>query len=100
MRFSVLILIVPIALVGCHSGVITQPLPAAVMRDDPQAQMEFWHALTGRPVASNDEGFHALLLFIEGRDASADYADRVATMKRRTLIPGDFDRPATGAIGR
>jgi len=100
MLFRPLTVFALLVLSGCHAATVTQPLPASIMRDDPQSQMEFWHVLTERPEVSNDETFHALLLFIDGRDALPDYSARVATMKRRSLIPESFGRSANEAVGR
>ena len=62
--------------------------------------MEFWHALPDRRVASNDEAFHALLLFIDGADPAADYAGRVAAMTDRKMLSPAFTGTAEGAVQR
>ncbi len=51
-------------------------------------------------VASNDEAFHALLLYADGQDDSADYAARVAAMKKRSMLPKNFNEPAEAAAKR
>jgi hypothetical protein len=50
--------------------------------------MEFWHTLPQRRVASNDEAFHALLLFVDGADPAADYDGRVRAMRDRDAPAG------------
>ena len=62
--------------------------------------MNFWHALTDAPVASNDAAFHGLLLYADGKDASADYGGRVAALKSRGMLPAGFDEPAEAGVRR
>src|SRR3954453_17011307 len=50
------------ALSGCHSPRKGEPLAKDLAGSDPDAQVNFWHALTDKPVTSNDEAFHGLLL--------------------------------------
>jgi predicted small secreted protein len=67
---------------------------------DADAQLEFWHALHDRRLTSNDDAFHGMLLFLDGKDEATDYAGRVATLKSRGMLPDDFDRPADEAVTR
>lgn len=88
------------ALVGCNSGRVEQPLTGTLGGSEPETQIEFWHALTERPLASHDEAFHAVLLMLDGADGSADYAGRVDALRGRGLLPEGFDRPADEGITR
>jgi hypothetical protein len=85
---------------GCAAPVVADPLTKKYGGNDPEAQLEFWHSLARRPIASNDEAFHALLLYLDGKDPAADYEGRVAELKRRRALPGGFDRPAGEAVER
>lgn len=87
-------------LTGCSSITVDQSLTATVGGADTDAQMEFWHQLYERKFTSNDDAFHGMLLFLDGTDASADYAARVATLKQRGLLPASFDAPANEAVTR
>src|SRR5688572_14047701 len=89
-----------LSLVGCQSAKVSDPLTASIGGNDPGEQVEFWHQLAERPVTSNDEAFHGLLLFLDGQDPANDYAGRVAELKRREMLPGGFDAPATEAVER
>lgn len=71
-----------------------------VSGSEPDAQIAFWHSLADEHVASNDEAMRALLLYIDNKDDSADYAARVSTLKARKIIPASFDEPATAAAKR
>jgi hypothetical protein len=84
---------------GCHSAT-GKTVPAALAGNDPGAQIEFWHSLNDQTVASNDEVFHGILLFTDGKDDSKDYAGRVATLKARKMLPWGFDEPAERAVSR
>ncbi len=95
------------SLVGCstiHTGQTvlqtssTQPSQGgavATTRD-----LEFWYQLARRPICSNDDAFHAILLHADGTDPSATYEVRVATLKGRGMLPGDFAAPADAAVTR
>ncbi|MBI1368830.1 MAG: hypothetical protein GC162_09285 [Planctomycetes bacterium] len=88
------------ALTGCSSAKVAEPLTAKLAGDDIDAQMEFWHTLEERPLTSNDEAFHAVLLFTDGSDASKSYDERVAALKGRKFLPANFDESADRAVGR
>jgi hypothetical protein len=86
---------------GCGESVqVGEPLTAQLAGDDLDARMEFWHAMSERPVASNDEAFHALLLFFDGQDTAATYEERVATLQERGMLPASFSESAAAAVKR
>ena len=89
-----------LALVGCESAQVANPLTESLAGSDPDSQISFWHTLAQRKVTSNDEAFHGLLLYLDDQDDAADYAGRVQTLKSRGLLDSDFDRPADAAIRR
>src|SRR4051812_7773991 len=53
---------------GCAAPHNGKPVPKELAGSDPNAQVNFWHELTDEPIASNDDAFHALLLFVDGKD--------------------------------
>jgi len=75
-------------------------LTADLGNNEPTARMEFWHTLYERPLTSNDEAFHGLLLSWEGNDPAADYAGRVRALKDRGWLAESFDEPADQAVSR
>ena len=86
---------------GCASTPgVAEPLKPELAADTPDAQMEFWHTLPERRIASNDEAFHALLLFVDGADPAADYDARVQALKDRKMIPADFNGAQAAAVKR
>lgn len=87
-------------LCGCQTSHVAQPLTAKLSGNDPETQLEFWHTLAERRVASNDEAFHGLLLYLDGKDDSATYATRVTTLKTRKMLPAGFNAPAGNGIQR
>lgn len=89
-----------VLLAGCQSARVAEPLASKLGGNDPDAQMEFWHQLAERPVTSNDDAFHGLLLYLDGADPAADYAGRVRALKARGLLPAGFAQPANQAIDR
>jgi hypothetical protein len=101
MRFehAVLSLLLALASIGCQ-GAVGQALPKDLAGNDPDAQLAFWHTLPTRKVVSNDEAFHALLLFVDSQDTGGDYIDRMRQLKTKKLLPADFQEPAEFAAHR
>lgn len=87
-------------MVGCHSARVAQPLTQNLSANTPDAQLEFWHTLAGRPVTSNDEAFHGLLLYVDNQDDAGNYVARVKTLKSRKMIPQNFNESAEQAVSR
>jgi len=85
---------------GCQSARVAGPLTANLAGNEPATQLEFWHTLATRPVTSNDEAFHGLLLYLDGQDPAGTYEQRVAALKARGLLPANFSEPADHAITR
>ena len=88
------------ALGGCRSAQVAEPLTETLSGNDPESRLAFWHTLADRNVTSNDEAFHALLLLADGADETEDYADRVALLQSRRMLPQGFDRRADEAVRR
>ena len=79
---------------------MANPLTASLAGNDPETQLNFWHTLASRPVTSNDEAFHGLLLYADGEDKAASYEDRVQQLKQRKMLPKGFNAPADVAVSR
>src|SRR5687767_689393 len=92
--------VIALMLLGCASSKVAQPLAPELAGSDEDAQLEFWHALPERKAVSNDEAFHALLLFVDGGDESADYDARVGALKQRGMLPSHFGEGADQAVRR
>jgi hypothetical protein len=85
---------------GCQTIHVAQPLTTKLGGNGDDEQMSFWHGLTERKVACNDEAFHALLLYFDGSDPAHDYAGRVQELRRRGMLPAGFDGSADEAVRR
>jgi hypothetical protein len=88
------------ASVGCQTAHVQNSVDAKYSGDDMDAQLNFWHELATRPVTSNDDAFHGLILYFDGTDKSTNYADRVSTLKSRGMLADSFDEPPDQAIER
>src|ERR1700759_2058667 len=97
---TIILIATLVGLMGSRQAHVTQPLAPSLMRNDPDAQIDFWHTLADQPVTDNDEAFHGLLLYIDNQDSANDYAGRVATLKSRNMLPRGFNEPANVAISR
>ena len=85
---------------GCAATHVRQPLPAALSANTNEAQGEFWYQLAHQPIATNDETFHSLLLYLDSKDTSASYADRVAVLKARHMLPAGFNGAGDEPVSR
>src|SRR3954470_8393888 len=97
---AALILVLAAFVSGCQSKTRGVSLPPSLGGNDPQMQMDFWHVLPERKVVSNDEAFHALLLFVDGKDLTGDYAGRVKLLTARQMLPSSFSEDSEAAIRR
>lgn len=98
---ALLLMVVAGGAAGCQHARVEQPLSAELINSQgDDDQMTFWHELTQRPLVANDEAFHALLLFADGKDTNTSYDERVSALKQRKMLPGSFDAPADQAITR
>jgi hypothetical protein len=94
-------LLLPILLmVGCHGAQVQHDVTADLGGNDPDVQLDFWHTLADRPLTSNQDALHGMLLYLDNKDDCADYAARVALLKQRKILPGDFNKPANAAVER
>ena len=66
----------------------------------PASQLDFWHELALRPLVSNDEAFHGLLLYVDGEDPALNYRGRMQLMKWKGMLSEGFDRPENEAVTR
>src|SRR5690606_12857925 len=94
---------VVLALATICGGCSTPKVSRTVLQDvqaAAESDLSFWHRLAEAPLASNDDTFHALLLFFDGKDDFADYEQRKAAMRERGWISRSFNAPAEQAVLR
>jgi hypothetical protein len=89
-----------ILLAGCQTATVQTPVTGKFSANDSDSQMNFWHELADQSVTSNDDAFHALLLYADSHDNAKNYNERVAAMKSRGVLPESFSEPANQAIER
>lgn len=85
---------------GCQPTMVQQTVVSKYGANTPEGQLDFWHGLDAAPVASNDDAFHAVLLFADGSDPSTNYDERVAALKSRGMLAKDFNEPANQSVTR
>jgi len=85
---------------GCQSPRPGNPLATELAGSDEDAQINYWHAMTTEAITTNDQAFHGLLLYADGKDQASDYGARVANLKSRKMLPKQFDEPATAGVRR
>jgi hypothetical protein len=101
MRFRNLA-VVAIAFVfgGCASVPAGKSVVGDMSAKPDASDVEFWHTLQMRPLATNDDAFHGLLIYLDGSDYSTDYPARVSALKQRGMLPPNFKGQADEAIER
>jgi hypothetical protein len=88
-------------LAGCQVAHDMQPpMPAKLLGPAVDDQMEFWHTLAGRKLATNDQAFHGLLLYFDSADPAHSYEERVKLLKSRHWLADDFSGGADEAVTR
>src|SRR5438477_9220691 len=85
---------------GCASVPAGKSVVSEMSGKPDASEVEFWHALQTRPLATNDDAFHGLLIYLNGSDTSADYAARVSALKQRGMLPANFNEKAAEALER
>ncbi len=85
---------------GCAPARVPDPLTRSLPGSGPEVQGEFWYQLARRPLTSNDDAFHALLLYADGADPAGTYGARVAVLEGRHLLPAGFAGRADDAVDR
>src|SRR3954447_11561336 len=104
LKFQILRLIGCITIGWMMSGCAAVPAGKSVvgeMSATPDAsEVEFWHTLQARPIATNDDAFHGLLIYLDGSDPATSYDARVSTLKQRGMLPANFSARADEAIER
>lgn len=85
---------------GCQVARIQDPLTSKIAVETEEGQLDFWHQLAERPLASNDEAATAIMLFAEGKVAGKTYEERITALMEKGLYPKGFSRPADEAVTR
>ena len=85
---------------GCQSASVPSSVDNKFSGNDTSAQLGFWHELADRHVTSNDDAFHGLLLYIDSKDDSKNYDNRVTALKAKGLLPESFSQPSNAAVTR
>ncbi|HEX3358881.1 MAG TPA: hypothetical protein VHS31_18025 [Tepidisphaeraceae bacterium] len=93
-------LFLTLLLCGCASTPTEKSVLTQLSSTPNTTDLDFWHTLSSSPVATNDDAFHALLLYLDGTDSSTTYDERVATLKQRNLLSTNFTGAADQAIER
>jgi len=98
---AVACLFTKVLLLGCAT---TTTVPDSVLPrvagNDEQQQLDYWHEVATKPLISNDEAFHGLLLYLDAKDDATTYDQRVAALKSRGFLPKNFQKPASAALER
>jgi hypothetical protein len=94
------VLLAALTAAGCARTRVDSSLAAPVAVGDVNAELDFWDAMAERPIVCNDDGIHGLLLFTDGADPTASYAERLAVARERGWIEEEFEEPGELAMQR
>jgi hypothetical protein len=89
-----------VLLIGCQSARVQQPLTSTLSADEFETRIEFWQQLSNQSITSNDDAFHAMLLYFEGHDASGNFAERVTRLQALGMLPKGFAATADQSVDR
>ena len=93
-------LLIILLIAGCKSAHVEKDVTSDLGGNDADAQLDFWHTLADRPMTSNNDAFHGVLLYLDDNDPCADYSGEVALLKQRHLLPANFNQPGDIAVER
>ncbi|MBT8484023.1 MAG: hypothetical protein HKO59_04680 [Phycisphaerales bacterium] len=99
--FSAFVLLVALGANGCALSRTVLDDSVVDRFADPEQELDFWDELATRPVVTNNDALHALLLMTEEEVASPSYESRVAEAVRRGWM-SDARRPpehASATVG-
>ena len=102
-RISLLISLVLVCLfagIGCQNATVPQSTLPRLAGNDPGKQIDYWHEIATKNLISNDEAFHGILLYLDNKDDTTTYDQRVASLKSRGYLPRSFNQPADRAVER
>lgn len=85
---------------GCATAKVSRTVVADLGADDQDTQIDFWHTLATKPVACNDDAFHAIILDLDETDPNADFSARVSALKARGLLLNSFTGGPNDAVSR
>ena len=88
------------AMAGCQTSIDTNPVNTEYNPEDSLASIDFWHEVADRPICSNNEALHGLILLDEGKDISKNYKQRLLLLKAKGYLPDSFDAPPNQAVQR
>jgi hypothetical protein len=86
--------------IGCATTKVADSVLTRTSGNDDQQQLDYWHDVASKPLISNDEAFHGLLLYIDEKDDASSYNQRVASLKSRGFLPKSFNRGANESLER
>ncbi len=93
-------LLVTAAMAGCQRTQVDSPLLTDYPVEDEAARMAYWHGLAERPLVSNDEALHGLIVLIRGDDPTRNFEQRVQWLAERDYIDAGFGRPPNESVER
>src|SRR6476661_6996242 len=67
------IALLALTVAGCASVPAGKSVVSEISAKPNASDVEFWHTLQDRPLATNDDAFHGLLIYLDGSDSSTDY---------------------------
>ena len=71
------------------------------LASNPKAsELDFWHTLSSRPLTTDNDAFHGVLLYTDGDDPATTYDQRVSTLKSRGMLPADLTASRPGNRAR
>ncbi len=99
-QITALLLLTGAALAGCQGTLVKETVDTEYDSANAVAAVDFWHRVAERPICTNNEALHGLLLFDEGKDICNDYNERLLLLKSKGYLSDSFNAPANQAVQR
>lgn len=97
---TLVLLTAMLAAAGCQRTQLASPLNADYEPTDAAADVAFWEGLADRPLTTNNEAFHGLVMFIQDKDAHKTYENRVKFLKEGGYLSSGFSGQKDEAVER
>ena len=89
-----------LALAACTRTQVASPIQTTYEQQDTTAELDFWHELADRPVTTNNEAVHGLIVLANGHDPNDDYATRLAWLRDNGYLSAGVNESGAAAVER
>jgi hypothetical protein len=90
-KYTVLLLIIAVAVAGCQSNVANVSMPAGELAAESVNSAELAYTLSSQKWCSNDQGCSMVLLLVDGEDRYTNFDQRLAALESKGLADASWN---------